>query len=99
MAGIHESVERVLGKGHNAGLQVDLHEEGALCENGGKGDKKDAQNREDAEFVGICRTKNATNVITSEKILHFLGKLFLRRVGLCYTIHGMSLHWMFLWRT
>lgn len=42
MAGIHEAVERVLGKGDNAGLQVDLHEEGTLCEDGGKGDDKDA---------------------------------------------------------
>lgn len=42
MAGIHEAVERVFGKGDNAGLQVELHEEGALCEDGGKGDDKDA---------------------------------------------------------
>ena len=43
--------------------------------------------------------KNATDVVTPKKILHFLGKLFLRLVDLCYTIHGMSPHWMFLWRT
>ena len=42
MTEIHEVVERVLGKGDNTGLQVDLHEEGALCEDGGKGDEKDA---------------------------------------------------------
>ena len=42
MARIHEAVERFLGKGDNAGLQVDLHEEGTLCEDGGKGDDKDA---------------------------------------------------------
>jgi len=34
-------------------------------------------------------------MVTAEKRLHFLGKLFLRLVGLCYTVHGMSLHWMF----
>lgn len=58
MPGIHEAVERVLGKGDNAGLQVDLHEEGALCEDGGKRDEKDAQRGEVAKFVGICGAKN-----------------------------------------
>ena len=42
MAGLHEAVERVLGKGGSTGLQVELHEEGTLCEDGGKGDDKDA---------------------------------------------------------
>lgn len=95
MAGIHEAVEGVLGKGDNARLQVDLHEEGALCEDSGKRDEKDVQNGEAAELADVCGAKNAADVITPEKILHFLGKLFLRFVGLCYTIHGMSLHWMF----
>ena len=34
-------------------------------------------------------------MVTPEKDLHFLGKQFLALVVLCYTIHGMSLHWMF----
>ena len=75
---------------------MDLYEEGALCEDGGKRDEEDAQKGEAAELVGICRAKNATDVVTPKKKLHFLGKLFLRLFGLCYTIHGMSLHWMFL---
>lgn len=37
-------------------------------------------NRQAAEFVGIYRTKNATDVVTPEKILHFLGKLVLRPI-------------------
>lgn len=42
MAGIHEAVERVLGKGDTTRLQVELHEEGALREDGGKRDEEDA---------------------------------------------------------
>ena len=73
-----------------------LHEEGALCEDGGKRDEGRCSEGEAAELVGVCSAKNAADVVTPEKILHFLGKLFLRLVDLCYTIHGMSLHWMFL---
>ena len=96
MAGIHEAVEGVLDKGDRTGLQAHLHEEGALREGGGKGDEKDAENREASELVGVCRAKKTPDMVTAEKRLHFLGKLFLRLVGLCYTVHGMSLHWMFL---
>ena len=99
VAGIHEAVEGVLDKGDRTGLQAHLHEEGALREGGGKGDEKDAENREASELVGVCRAKKTPDMVTAEKRLHFLGKLFLRLVGLCYTVHGMSLHWMFLWRT
>ena len=95
VAGIHETVEGVLGKGDRTGLQAHLHEEGALREDGGKGDEKDAENREASEVVGVCRAKKTSDMVTAEKRLHFLGKLFLRLVGLCYTVHGMSLHWMF----
>ena len=95
VAGIHEAVEGVLGKGDRTGLQAHLHEEGALREGGGKGDEKDAENREASELVGVCRAKKTSDMVTAEKRLHFLGKLFLRLVGLCYTVHGMSLHWMF----
>ena len=95
MAGIHEAVEGILCEGDRTGLQVHLHEEGALREGGGKGDEKDAENREASELVGVCRAKKTSDMVTAEKRLHFLGKLFLRLVGLCYTVHGMSLHWMF----
>ena len=95
VTGIHEAVEGVLGKGDRTGLQAHLHEEGALREGGGKGDEKDAENREASELVGVCGAKESADMVTAEKRLHFLGKLFLRRVGLCYTVHGMSLHWMF----
>ena len=98
-AGIHEAVEGILCEGDRTGLQVHLHEEGALCEGGRKGDEKDAENREASELVGVCGAKESADMVTAEKRLHFLGKLFLRLVGLRYTIHGMSLHWMFLWRT
>ena len=46
-------------------------------------------------LVGVCGAKESADMVTAEKRLHFLGKLFLRLVGLCYTVHGMSLHWMF----
>jgi len=95
MAGIHEAVEGILCEGDRTGLQVHLHEEGALREGGGKGDEEDAENREALELVGVCRAKKTSDMVTAEKRLHFLGKLFLRLVGLCYTVHGMSLHWMF----
>lgn len=83
MAGIHEAVERVLGKGDNAGLQVDLHEEGALCEDGGKRDEKDTQRGEVAKFVGICGAKNTA---FRENIAYFSESRILRLVGLCYII-------------
>ena len=70
---------------------VELHEEEPLRKDGRKRDEEDAQNGESAELVDVCGAKNAADMVTPEKILHFLGKLFLRLVGLYYTINGMSL--------
>ena len=66
-----------------------------MREDGRKGDEKETERREASWFVGICGVKKTTDMVTAEKRLLFLGKLFLRLVGLCYTVHGMSLHWMF----
>ena len=67
-----------------------------MREDGRKGDEKETERREASWFVGICGVKKTTDMVTAEKRLLFLGKLFLRRGDLCYNVHGMSLHWMFL---
>ena len=95
--GVHEAVEGILGKGDSTVLEVNLHVERAMREDRREGNEEDAKDREATMFVGICRAQNTADVVTSEEILHFLGQLIFRAVGLCYTVHGMSLHWMFLW--
>ena len=92
VAGVHEAVEGILGKGDNTALEVNLHEERAMREDHREGDEEDAKDRKATMFVGIRRAQNTADVVTSEEILHFLGQLIFRAVGLCYTVHGMSLH-------
>ena len=96
VAGVHEAVEGILGKGEGSALEVNLHEERAMCEDRREGNEEEAEDRKATMFVGIRRAQNTADVVTSEEILHFLGQLIFRAVGLCYTVHGMSLHWMFL---
>ena len=91
VAGIHEAVEGILGKGEGSALEVNLHGERSMRKDCREGDEEDA-----TMFVGICRAKNTADVVMPEEILHFLGQLIFRAVGLCYTSHGISLHWMFL---
>ena len=78
------------------GTAAHLHEERAMRECRREGDEEDTEDGEATEFVSVRRAQNAADVVTPEEILHFLGQWILRVVGLCYTVHGMSLHWMFL---
>ena len=96
VAGIHKAVEGILCEGNGTMFTVHLHKEGALGEDGRKGNAEDTERREASELAGVCRAKKTSDTVTAEKRLHFLGKLFLRRGSLCYTVHGMSLHWIFL---
>ena len=96
VARVHEAVEGILGKGDSTTLEVNLHEEKAMRKDHREGDEEDTEDRKATMFVGIRRAQNTADVVTSEEILHFLGQLIFRAVGLCYTVHGMSLHWMFL---
>ena len=88
--------EGILGKGDRSALEVNLHEERAMREDRREGDEEDAEDRKATMFVGIRRAQNTADVVTPEEILHFLGQLIFRAIGLCYTVHSMSLHWMFL---
>ena len=93
---VHEAVEGILGKGDSTAVKAHLHEERAMCECRREGDEEDAEDGEATAFVSVRRAQNAADMVTPEEILHFLGQRILRVVGLCYTVHGMSLHWMFL---
>lgn len=85
-----------MAKGGSTALEVNLHEERAMRKDHREGDEEEAEDRKNTMFVGIRRAQNTADVLTSEEILHFLGQLIFRAVGLCYTVHGMSFHWMFL---
>ena len=85
-----EAVGEILGKGEGSALEMNLHEERAMCEDRREGNEEEAEDRKAAMFVGIRRAQNTADVVTSEEILHFLGQLIFRAVGLCYTVHGMS---------
>ena len=88
--------EGILGKGDSTAVKAHLHEERAMREDRREGDEEDAEDRKATMFVGIRRAQNTADVVTPEEILHFLGQLIFRAIGLCYTVHSMSLHWMFL---
>ena len=94
-ARVHEAVEGILGKGDSTAVKAHLHEERAMRECRREGDEEDTEDGEATEFVSVRRAQNVADVVTPEEILHFLGQWILRVVGLCYTVHGMSLHWMF----
>ena len=83
VAGVHEAVEGILGKGEGSALEVNLHEERAMRKDRREGDEEDAEDRKATMFVGICRAQNTADVVTPEEILHFLGQLIFRVIGLC----------------
>ncbi len=92
---VHEAVERILAERHGGALEMHLRVAGTLLENHAENQQEDAKDRDAAKLVRICRTEDATDLIATEKDLHFLRKQFLVLVVLCYTVHSMSLHWMF----
>ena len=94
-ARVHEAVERILAKRHSGALEMHLRVNGTLLEHHTERQQEDAEDRNAAKLVRICRTEDATDLIATEKDLHFLRKQFLVLVVLCYTVHSMSLHWMF----
>ena len=94
-ARVHEAVERILAERHGGALEMHLRVDGTLLEHHAENQQEDAEDRDAAKLVRICRTEDATDLIATEKDLHFLRKQFLVLVVLCYTVHSMSLHWMF----
>lgn len=94
-ARVHEAVERILAERHGSALEMHLRVDGTLLEDHAENQQEDAKDRDAAKLVRICRTEDATDLIATEKDLHFLRKQFLVLVVLCYTVHSMSLHWMF----
>lgn len=91
----HEAVERILAKRHNGALEMHLRVNGTLLEHHTERQQEDAEDRDAAKLVRICRTEDATDLIATKKDLDFLRKHFLVLVVLCYTVHSMSHHWMF----
>jgi len=89
-ARVHEAVERILAERHGGALEMHLRVDGMLLEHHAENQQEDAEDRKATMFVGIRRAQNTADVVTSQKILHFLGQLIFRAVGLCYTVHGMS---------
>ena len=94
-ARVHDAVERILAERHGGTLEMHLRVDGTLLEHHAENQQEDAKDRDAAKLVRICRTEDATDLIATEKDLHFLRKQFLVLVVLCYTVHSMSLHWMF----
>lgn len=71
VAGGHEAVEGIFGKGDRTALEVNLHEERAMCEDRREDDEEDAEDRKAIMFVGIRRAQNTADVVTSEEIFIF----------------------------
>ena len=84
-----------LAERHGSALEMHLRVDGTLLEHHAENQQEDAEDRDAAKLVRICHTEDATDLIATEKDLHFLRKQFLVLVVLCYTVHSMSLHWMF----
>ena len=99
MAGLHEPVERILAEGNLFRVQFHFHVHGLAGKSHDKYEEDNLHNRDAGEFAGICLPQDLTNVISREEILHFMRyNIFLMDI-LCYTIHGISLHWLdFVWQ-
>ena len=77
-ARVHEAVERILAERHGGALEMHLRvDDGTLLEHHAENQQEDAKDRDAAKLVRICRTEDATDLIATEKDLHFLRKQFL----------------------
>ena len=72
-ARVHEAVERILAERHGGALEMHLRVDGTLLEHHAENQQEDAKDRDAAKLVCICRTEDATDLIATEKDLHFLG--------------------------
>ena len=71
-ARVHEAVERILAERHGGALEMHLRVDGTLLEHHAENQQEDAKDRDAAKLVRICRTEDATDLIATEKDLHFL---------------------------
>ena len=71
-ARVHEAVERILAERHGSALEMHLRVDGTLLEHHAENQQEDAEDRDAAKLVRICRTEDATDLIATEKDLHFL---------------------------
>ena len=71
-ARVHEAVERILAERHGGALEMHLRVDGTLLEHHAENQQEDAEDRDAAKLVRICRTEDATDLIATEKDLHFL---------------------------
>ena len=53
-------------------MEMPLRVDGTLPEHHAENQQEDAENRDAAELVRICRTEDATDLIATEKICIFL---------------------------
>ena len=67
VAGVHEAVEGILGKGDSTAVKAHLHEERAMRECRREGDEEDTEDGEATEFVSVRRAQNAADVVTPEE--------------------------------
>ena len=71
-ARVHEAVERILAERHGGALEMHLRVDGTLLEHHAENQQEDAKDRDAAKLVRICRTEDVTDLIATEKDLHFL---------------------------
>ena len=73
-ARVHEAAGRILAERHGGPLEMHLRVNGTLLEHHTERQQEDAEDRDAAKLVRICRMEDATDLIATEKDLHFLRK-------------------------
>ena len=72
-ARVHEAVERILAERHGGALEMHLRVDGTLLEHHAENQQEDAEDRDAAKLVRICRTEDATDLIATEKTCNLPG--------------------------
>ena len=66
-ARVHEAVERILAKRHSGALEMHLRVNRTLLEHHTERQQEDAEDRDAAKLIRICRSEDATDLIATEK--------------------------------
>ncbi|WP_040394872.1 hypothetical protein [Centipeda periodontii] len=75
-ARVHEAAGRILAKRHSGPMEMHLRVNGTLLEHHTERQQEDAEDRNAAKLVRICRTEDATDLIATEKTCMFLESSF-----------------------
>jgi len=96
MTGVQEAAGRILAEGDGSGMEPSLHVKRTVLEDDADKLEKYQRGGEALELAGVGRPQEAADVVAQEKLGSFLRECIHLLIGLCYTIHGMSLQFRVL---